>query len=131
MFRWPDVAATALILIAAIVGGKLGVLPEKLVVALVMAAVAYYTARTLISKREASKKPPEDGAPEGPSEIHESGRINIRPQQPGRIVDVGEDGSVHIGPAPGTDYKQSDDAPSDTPPDGVPPVSEPDEEKKP
>ena len=128
MFRWPDCVAVIGILLAAIFGGWLGVLPTKLVTALVMAVVGYVAAMRLLSKREEKKKPPGDGGVvESRGDVHESGRIEIRPQQPGRIVEVSSDGSVHIGPVPGTECAPDDD----TPTDGVPPVDEPEEGTKP
>jgi hypothetical protein len=141
VFRWPDVAATLGIVALAILGGYLKVLPDKLVTALVMAAVGYYAARTALSRRDAKDasaakdakderkeqreddRRREDGIVEDRTDIQESGRINIKPQQSGRIVEVSSDGTVHIGPA--LDLDSLHELQDPTPADGVPPVQDP------
>ena len=115
-FSWPDAIAVIGILLAAILGGKLDILPKSLVTALVMAVVGYVGARTLLARRASkwkTKTLDEDGELSRESSDGGGGVVEIAKQQSSRIQ-IHSDGSVTIGPSPGEEPSPHDD---DTPPD--------------
>jgi hypothetical protein len=130
--KWADVSAVLGLVLLAILGGYLKVLPDKLVAALVMAAVGYYGARTALARREKKAEKAEaqrqftqerettraaeelsDGAVARELDAADSGVIEVAPQTSGRIVRVRADGSCTIGPAREPGPHDKDDTPVD------------------